>query len=379
MDNAVYILKILYHLLCTFLIYGLARTACGKSLTIHAGSRILYTKDTNSRSIILGSFLIICLLEGIYSFICGPYHVYLADRRVFANRFVGGYYTKAASIGLYYLQDFLRLFTNNPDVLFFVVAFIFMAATLLAYNTSKDSRPMALLYMCMSQYMLYGCYQLKQALAAAFAGLAIVLFLDNKKALSIIASVLAIMFHETAFVLVPLFIVIYGSKSKIIKYSSYAFLILFVFFFSRFSMVGIRIFTNLIPDMANQVSIYLDETGGLETGGSILTAIKGLPIYYITYIGFSNRDRLRNRIINIDKYLLICVFASVATLSTTFMSWMWRFSELVYFPVFIFAALMRDELETKRKREYDLIICFSLAIFTYRKLIMSYFIYGGLV
>ena len=379
MESVVYILKIQYHLFCTFIIYGLACRAPGTSVTIHVGKRTLFTKSSNSRKIIFGSFIAICIFEGIYSFICGPYHVYLVDRKVFANRFAGEYYTKTGSIGLYYILSFLRSLTADPDIMFFVVAFIYMAATLLAYNTSKDAKPIALLYMCMSQYMLYGCYQLKQALATAFAGLAIVCYLENRKLGSLISAVLAISFHESAFVLGPLFVALFCSKSKLIRYGSYAALVLFVFFFSSFSRIGVNIFTSIIPSMTRQVSMYLDETGGLETGGSVLTTIKGFPVYYITFMGFINRKRLRKQILNIDKYLLLCVFASIATLSTFFMPWMWRFSELVYLPVFIFAAMIHDILDIKKRREFDLIICLSFAIFTYRKLFMCYFTYGGLV
>lgn len=378
MDIISYILKICYHLICTIIIYWAACKDSNRKVILRAGNRTIYSK-INPNTLLLSSTLIICLLEGIYSFICGPYHVYLVDRGIFANRFARGIYSKTASLGLYYIQVFLREFTTNPDVLFFVVAVIFMFATLTAYNKSKDARPMALLYMCMSQYMLYGCYQLKQALATSFTAIAIVCFLEKKYLWCVLSVALAISFHEAAFVLLPLIFALYGSKSKTVKYLSYAFLVLFVLFFTHFSRAGIGLFTRLIPEMSNQVSAYLDETGGFEATGSILTAIKGFPIYYITYMGITNRNNVKENIKNIDKYLLVCVYASAATMASAFMPWMWRFSELVYIPVFLFAALLRENLEEKKKREYDLIICLSLAFFTYRKLIISYFTYGGII
>ena len=97
-------------------------------------------------------------------------------------------------------------------------------------------------------------------------------------------------------------------------------------------------------------------------------------------MGILYRNKVRRKIEDIDKYLLLCVFASVATIASAFMPWMWRFAELVYFPVFIFAALLRDQFDNnKKKNEFDLIVCLSFAFFTYRKLILSYFIYGGIV
>ena len=380
MDTVSYVLKILYHLLCTAIIYWFALHGNSRRTVLSVGNRVILGKYYSKNMLLISSALIICLLEGMYSFICGPYHVYLVDRLVFANRFSAGYYSKASSTGLYYIQEFLRKFTSNPDMLFFVVAFIFMAATLAAYNKSKDATPTALLYMCMSQYMLYGCYQLKQALAAAFTALAIVCFLEKKYVGCVISVILAISFHETAFVLLPLLLALYGSKSKIVKYASYLVLVLFVLFFSQFTRIGISLFTRFIPGMTGQVSAYLDDTGGLEVSGSILTSLKGFPLYYITYMGIIYRNKVRRKIENIDKYILLCVFASVATVASVFMPWMWRFAELVYFPVFIFAALLRDQLDNdKKKNEFDLIVCLSLALFTYRKLVLSYFVYGGIV
>lgn len=379
MNAAEYICKILYHTFCTLIICGAVARGRQKTFSLKLGRMELYRRDEWSRGIGVMTILCFCLLEGIYSFICGPYHVYLVDRGVFAARFIRGHYSRSSSVGLYYIQNILRQFTLNPDVLFFVVAFLFLLITMYAYNLSRDATPKALLYMCMSQYLLYGCYQLKQAMAAAFAALAIVGFLEKRKTALIMGTVCSIAFHESGLVLIPLFVIMYGSKSRMIQILGYTVLVSFVFFFSQSSRVAVRVVTDLIPSMKAQLAGYLDESGGIETGGSILAALKGFPIYYITLRGFLERRKLKRAVPDTDRYLLLCMFASIATASTVWMEWMWRFSELVYLPVFIFASRMREELPEEKRNIYDLVICGSLGFFTYRKLLISYFTYGGLV
>ena len=379
MSSFTIILKICYQALVTIIMCAGAFSCYNSSsdLVAKAGNRTFTIRKKETISFIWA--VLFCLCEGAYTYLCGEKGQYIFDRAFYAIRFSLGIFTKSSSLGLYYVQKFLQNFTSNPDTLFFVVGFLYLLVTVIAYNNYKEKSPWVWVLICSSQYLLFGCYQLKQAMASAFIGLSMALFTKNKKLWSVIFLAIAITFHEAAWDLVPIYIVIFNYEKKWIRRAGYALLVVMVFGFQSFSSVIIRYASAIIPGLSDQLRLYVTEDGNLITENNIMTIFKGIPYYIITFEGVIYRRELKDRILKYDAFLLLSAFVSVTTFLSGFMYWMWRFGELVYLPTFVFAARMYKEKNDSNGRILFWIIVAFMVIFTYRKLFISYFSYGGIV
>ena len=379
MASFTYIMKICYQVLVTVVMCYGAYTCYNRQtgLMARAGNRSFTLRKRESISFLW--MMLFCLCEGVYTYICGEKGQYIFDRAFYAKRFSLGIYTQSSSIGLYYLQDILSGFTRNPDVLFFVTGALYALITVIAYNNYEEKESQVWVLLCASQYLLYGCYQLKQALASALIGLSIAFVSKNRKIWSVVFLIIALLFHEAAWVMVPVYIIIFNSKTKWIRNIGYIFLALMVFGFQSFSTIVIRYASTLIPGLSNQLGLYVTDSGNLVTENNMMTIFKGIPYYIITIEGFLYRNDLKERISEYDAFLLLSAFVSVTTFLSAFMYWMWRFGELVYLPTFIFAARIYKEKDDSNSKLLFWLIVVLLAIFTYRKLFISYFSYGGLV
>ncbi len=379
-----YFLKIIYQPIFAGFIYIVVKgkTIQEKELIVSFGSN--HQRAFMSRNHRIGLFLIVFLgvFEGIYSVICGPENVFLADREYYAIRFARGTYSSASSLGIYYLTFILNKISYNPYVFFFVAGWLFLIITLIAYNESDDSTPLFFGLLCVSQYLMYGCYQIKQSFAIALSGLAIVILLkERKKVLPGLLIALAIYFHEVAWIMIPIFVVIIFSDKKLVKYSMYLILIVMMLGFRDISRIAVSYISRYIPSLSMQMVQYIDETGSIETGNSsILIILKGAPFYWVFIYSLFKRNDLKPQIANFDAYFLITVIISATSLLSAINAWIWRFGELLYIPLFAFICQINDKLESDRdKKTFKYITLVLFAIFTYRKLLICYFNYGGIV
>ena len=360
-----------------FLVCFLAQQSVDKKYVFRINSYVL--SQTHNNKISLLGLLFLSSYLGLYSCICGPDGSFIADREVYALKFHYNIFPKESSYGLFYLQSLLRSFTDNPFVLFFVVAFIFVFITLFAYNNCEMASSFSLLLLCCSQYFLYGCYQLKQAIATALVAVAMSYFFNNKYLLAASFSLLAISFHEAALFVIPLLFLMKGSKNKL--YNSFAIIMLLIFTLG-FGLAGPRLVSTLqtaIPFLGDQLQSYLNDSGSLELTFSPLTAIKGFPLYIISIYSLLYRDSLITDDRSNASLIVLSIFASLVTLTSMFFPWMWRFAELVYFPVMILGEKIYSIIDAKSKPLFSITVAGGFLFFTLRKVIMSYFIYGGIV
>ena len=380
MTYIIYILKILYYFAFVFLLYGLAKNASyQRRIIFSAGGLALGQKD-NEHRMLLRSVLFLCVLVGIYGIICGTVP-YSADRGNYALRFANDGYlmnVKSNSVGLYWIEVVLHLFTYDPRWLFFTIPFLSLLLTLIAYNKIPETTPESLLFLGLSSYYVFSFYAFKQAPAVAFVALAFAFFFKGKKLSSALFLAVAICFHESSWIMLPVFIAMVGFKSKAIRGLTYSCLLASVLFFPQVS----RYVTNIVSSVSGmdaQISGYLDETGAIREHLNYLTAVKGVPYYFISVVALIKRPVLKGRIDNYDKYLLLSCFTSVTVLLSTFMYWMWRFGTYCYFPVFVFASLIYREMDSFReKQQFKYCLGFLLGFFTLRSLCQYYFIYGGI-
>lgn len=327
------------------------------------------------------TIIILTLIISLYSFVSTA-HPYVMDKRVYAIKFSKDIYleqVKSESTGLYYLEDNMHRVTYNPDILFFVVAFIYTFITLVAYKKSKRAKPFALLLLLLSEYMFFGFYQLKQCLAIALVTLGMVEHENNHKIKAYLLIALAIIFHEAALITIPLLILLKGSNNKLIRIFEYISFILIVLFFYPITNFILRFIIKLVPFLAYQLTIYINESGSFITDLNFLTALKGLPFYVITTVGLLKRQELHDKIPNYDRYLTITFFISITIILSTYMYWFFRFGTFYYLFAFILAQELFEYIkDPKNKLLYLILVPGTLLALGVKLWLQYYFIYGGI-
>lgn len=369
-DILVYILKIIYYFLFVFVLYRVALHSFKKGKT-----------ESSKSKFPLIAFIILSVFFGYYAVICGRQPP-ASDRLNYSMRFANEAFlgsTKLESLGLYWIEVILHLFTYNPSWLFFVMSVLYFGLTIIAYNSYDDDTPLILLLLGISSYLTLSFYMLKQALACALIAIAVAMYFKNKKILCVLSSVLAIMFHESAWIIVPVFIAMYFSKYKMARIIEYFGITLFLIFFPQINKVIISLVIKIIPEMAYQLENYLNSSGEMNITINFITILKGVPYYVLTIFAFVNRKKLVNKIRYYDEYLFLSFFVSITNLFSLYMYWMYRFSMFFYFPILVFAENIYYNTEKSKDRLLFSISTFCLLfILTLRTLIQFYFWYGGI-
>lgn len=372
--NFQYLLKILAYLMFVIITYFISNNSYQRY-----SRRLTLSTDKSykrySWKISLLEIIFLSTIIGIYSIIATKYP-YSSDRGNYVVRFVN-YADSPWTPGFNMLVDFIHLFTNEPKVLFFTVSFLCLFITLVAYNIFEDARPKALLLMSISTYCIDSFFLLKQAPSVAFAAISFALFFKRRFKLSIIFLIIAILFHEAALILIPIYIVLLGANKRWVRTFQYIILISSVLFFREISDIVLGFISNWIPGLNVELATYLDESGSIKQSNNILTVLKGFPYYFLTFYAMLKRSYLKPKIQNYDSYLLLCVFSSAITIMSVYMYWMSRFATYCYFPMFIFVALILREDKGRDKQIFYLLVAGSLFFFTVRYLYQIYFWHGG--
>lgn len=363
MDALLYTIKIIVYFLIIFLFY------------------IVANKFRTKRSFLFLS-IILCILFGLYSVWCGKYP-YVSDRKNFAFRFedtTGQYdsFVMNESLGLYGLESILHLFTYDATVLFFSVSFLFMLITMLAYRESSRSTPFSFLFLLLSGYPIFSFYMLKQCMAMAFISLGYGFFTRGKKIRSFLCLIVAILFHEVAWIVVPLLLALKLGKNRCLKSFLLIIMALVTIFFQKINVFMLSVASRIIPSLKGQISSYLDKAGSISSSGSgIVTVFKGLPFYYLFGVAIKERKRLSAVYEGYDDYLITTAFVSMSIVLSGFMYWMFRFGLIFYMPVSDFSSIIYSSLETRKEKALFVLFTIFLPLLLSLRLMSQYFFYYG--
>ena len=194
----IYIEKILFYFVFSFALYFYLKNKEEKRNDIIKKKKM---------SII--ALIIFGVIFGYYGIICGPVP-YTSDRLNYAVRFSNDIYLnfiKSNSVGLYFIFEILHNFSHDPNLLFFFMAFFYFLLTMHAYNLEKDSSPLGMLFVMLSTYGLFGFYMYKQAIAIVFIVISFHYLKEKNLLKCIIFVLLGTLFHESTWVVIPLFII----------------------------------------------------------------------------------------------------------------------------------------------------------------------------
>ena len=370
MNDFQLISKVIYYLLFVLLLFLYARYKYKK-----------HDNDGKGKFGIL-ALIFFAILFGVYGILCGPPGERIGDRHNYALRFENTGYeelVKENSVGLFVIESILQLFTRNSSVLFFCVSVLYFCINIYCYKKLKVATPFYLLLFFLSTMGLYGFFALKQALSLAFINLALTKYFQNRRFQALVFLVVAILFHEATWIVIPCFILAKLCKgSKIRQLMVYISAIIVAVLFPQISSFFVSVFS-FIPGMENQISSYLDESGSILIDLNIFTIMKSAPYYIITITAFLFRKKLKDSIENYDFLLALSVFCSIFSILSLYMYWMFRFAMYCYVPCFILASQIALHLKVENAKVFKIVTVGILLALMVKLLIQYYYIYGGIV
>ena len=327
------------------------------------------------------------ILFGIYAILVGN-PVPTSDRYNYGIRFMDpGWNISSESIGLNFLYDVLRPISLNPDFLFFSVEAIYVAIALLAYRCYKGARSESLLFLFSSTFPIFGFMGLKQAVSQGIITVVMALYFSLAQErniaykffldlLMLVLMISAILFHETSLV-VPLILFFTAFwKYKLVRFVGYIAMVSGLLAFGYILNTFLLQVGDISEELASQTEHYQNSDDGFT--GSVLTIVKGVPFYIISFIAIRNRRKYVHIIDNYDKYLFLSLFISCAVAASAYNYWMFRFAFFFYLPVFVFASELRFAMYQSglsiKWYHWSYVIMLLLSI---KELSQYYFLYGG--
>lgn len=371
---------ILFVLLCYF--FSSTRIDFSRKKIIFIKSNV-YNKDFPRQ--FNEPFLINIVKIFLLSMIFGIYSIYVSkenltsDRYNYAIRFANqleGQWTP----GLNFLAKMLQSISSDPNILFFAISFIHVLITLVAFNKSEITTVKALMLLLVSNYFIFSFNWLKQAPAIAFSSLAYVAFTKRKKGLSLLFVIISILFHESAVILLPVFILLLNFNKKSVRILASMGILLLFLFYPIVNEYLVKIAINIFPFLESQLQIYLNPSYEFKSAytENFLTILKGIPYYLITLYAIINRRTLKRKINNYDSYVFLSSIVSISIALSYYMYWMFRFATYFYFPTIVFAGMMIKEMRNNRSNLFfEVITTVSLTFLTIRYLYQMFFIHGG--
>lgn len=311
-------------------------------------SRVICDTD-KKKAISFSQFLIVSLLFGVCAMTLSPYGPRM-DRALYGERFIAN--RLSDSIGLNLLSNFLRKFTNSQYIYFMFVAFVTMMLFLIAYKLSTDSSSETLLIFLCSEAIVMSFGILKQSIAMGIGSIALVILIDNREKIQKIVAVsligVAVLFHESALILLLYAALILFSKNRIVRHGIIFFCIFAVLFFNRIISPMIGLVQTVSPELSRQIIGYLNESGSIILQANITTIFKAEPIYFLTLYIILHYKSLRKLFPNIDRNMVLCVLTTTFHLMSYYMYWAFRFSLYFYLPVCIIGVRI---MKTTRNRQ----------------------------
>lgn len=300
------------------------------------------------------------------------------DHYNYAFRFenINDYTIYLQSYGLGLIYDFLHKFTTNSDIMFIVVIFLGNYMTFWAYRIHDKATPRAMLFLMLSEFFLYNFVAIKQYVAVGFSCLFFAHFFSGKRIWCLVWIPLAIMFHEMAYLLIPIYFILLFQDNHYIRVGAlgvFTLVFLLPFVFNQL----IPLVNRFAPMLGEQLSVHL-QGGFLEDGTHFATILKGAPYYLFSLMPLFHKSTSKNVVANYNGGQFLTYLCSIFVLASFFNYWYFRFSYLLMLPVFIHidnVVEVSDVNDVMILRHIAILIMTGLTI---KYLFQMYFIFGGI-
>lgn len=360
-----YILRIISYFVMVYFIYGNLKSNYQN-----------YEQGNSKHKISYFNIAVISLIVAVWAVL--NFNVDFEDHAIYGYQFELRSYNPGyrQSYGLGLVWDFLHLFTYNRNTMFRFMIFGGTFLTLTAYRKDKSIKPQAMLILLLSEYFLYSFAAIKQFIATGFSFMFFADFSNNKKLRSIIWIPLAIMFHEMAYILIPIFFALYFEKNKLFKNCMICGATVLLLFPAVANKALPYVF-NLVPDMEQQIDIYMN-AGGLILQSNYATILKGLPFYVGCIIPKFIEKEQKLHVPNYNLGNALTILSSVFVLGSFYNYWYFRFSYLFMLPVFSHIVNITENTKSSDVKGMKKLIILSLAGLTLKYMLQMYFKYGGI-
>lgn len=316
-------------------------------------------------------FLFILIISLLFTYYCYatmlPLEHMVNDRQNYILNFNGN--RESPSLGLNVIIAVIHKFGGDFRTLLAVTMFICMSMTLLGYRYFKDVTPTTILLFMSSQCVLSMMVNLKQCYTSAITILFFVLLLQEKKILKeifiLLLILLAITFHPTGYILVPFYFYVrkYNNAKPINKTTLFCCLLLIFFCFQQVT----ELLMYLIPEsvsLYDKINEYFGENNTDEENGRFIVALKGVPIYIITFLALKLKKAQIHFLSNYNSYILCCIFVSCSYILSYYEVWLTRFMYLFLFVIYTFWGMIIKSVPNGRL--YNQIIVIITLFTTYR-------------
>ncbi len=365
--------RLLYYFVTIYFIYAWFSRIRIAGINVLRINGLSVSYQRNSQTFSNGVIIIVSISLGFYSVICGTLREG-TDRWNYTDNFVNQRWLNVGgdSVGLEYLEKILSKISTNGYFLVFVIAFLSSCLTLVALNLFDADRK-TLLLLGISQYFTYSFYLFKQTLAISIVAISIALLLKKRYVLSVILVLIAGLFHVSAYIVLPIYLVLYFSKNRSIRIAGYIIGIAVFRLFFTIKDVGMDYISQYFPRIASQA---IESLGmATEAGINYMTGIKGIPYYLITLYAALNFKNVKGKIGDFEKLYMMSFAASVFTGLSIYFYWMYRFGAYFYLPSFILVQEVHKTSKTNQWIYYLAMI--SCCFFTARYLFLKFIVDGG--
>ena len=286
------------------------------------------------------------------------------------------------SPGLQFIFDIVSKCGGDIYEVFYITTFLTVFITLIAYRRSKFTSPKLITLLLVSEYVFFSFTGLKQSYAAAFSFLFFVNAIEDKTKRGLILCVfdivLAILFHSSGYILIPLLIIlrIGRENKKKFYFITCAAVLCLVFLPNIMQFISSHV-GSFLPILSFKIEKYFGNiSGGLDNQWSAI--IKYISFFYISILGVLNRKRFKYVINEYDSLLLVAVIGSLVVLYSMFSYWFQRFRYSFYFPVFLLYDLIDRNEEFKGNRVInDVIVIGGSLLVTTRKILLIFKNFGA--
>ncbi len=288
------------------------------------------------------------------------------------------------------LFSFVKVFSNNFDLVLFLLSFFGCFCMLLSYRYARYGNYFAVVFIFSTTFFIQFCQTaLKQIIAISFLNISFILFEKKKYFFSLLLIPIACLFHFSSIISIPILILF--SIGQIKDDANKLAILSFLFLITLPFIINISLLAKLfsfVPSIASKINEYQEY--GFAIGSTSAIAVKYFPFYLLSIGGWLYRNKFKFLIKNYDSYLLITVFGSFILLFSIFSYWMSRM--LPYFLLFVGEMLSiisssknGDSTNTLEPNDsnfnfrarplrtpFVLILIFISFVFTFRELFLYY-------
>ena len=337
---------------------------------------LIYSKSGKNK-VSTKKIILISLLFALYNMICTNFSTRtVGDRANYLYEFLG---YRSTSTGLTYIFKFVKLFSSNINVAFYLITFICCFITFYCFFNNKYANKYSLIFLLITDYIFFTFIALKQCFVCAIASLIFYLIFNKgtkyKYVISAILVYIACLFHSTGFLLIPIVLTFFLYRRKKFKPTLLIIILLIIMLsFNGLLSFIVNNFSNYMPTLTGKIIEYF-YTDGIYTE-SKLAFLKGLPFYFISIIGVFNYKKY-SIIKNYDKLLVLSFIGSFAYFITFISYWMYRITAIFYLPIsLLFGYVYINEKKAKNRLLY-FIICILLELIILVRWLYMEFMSGG--